>query len=489
MLASAEKNINNRNLKIFYYIVGLFFIIASVAMVSDQIYLLLLPAFIYVIMLAIFKMDSLAMFCAFITPLSINLNKTSLGIGVSLPSDPLMFGLFILFWFKIFADGGLDKKIIKHPVTILILSHLAWMLITSFTSTMFLVSIKSTLARFCYVSVSYFMLLYLFKNYENIKKFIWLYLSALSLVILFTLYNHWMSNWTETGAHIAMVPFYNDHTSYAAAIAFFIPVLISFAFGKDYGWNIRYISFFLLVLLSTAIVLSYTRASWVGLLAAFACWLAFVVRIKTAFVYTAFAGLVIVFLLFRTQLYMQLEKNDKTSSTNMQDHVQSIGNVSNDASNIERINRWSSAIRMFAAKPIFGFGPGTFMFQYAPYQKFSQLSVISTNFGEVGGSHSEYLGPLAEEGLLGSLLMILIISFSIITASNIYKKIPPGPIRGLSKALLLGLVTYYVHGVLNFFLDTDKASVPFWGFTAALVAIDIFHSKKTINEPEKNKSF
>ena len=132
---------------------------------------------------------------------------------------------------------------------------------------------------------------------------------------------------------------------------------------------------------------------------------------------------------------------------------------------------------MFVDKPLFGFGPGTFMFQYAPYQKHSELSDISTNFGEVGGSHSEYLGPLAEEGLPGSLLMILIISFTVITASNIYKRERAGPIRGLTKALLLGLVTYYVHGVLNFFLDTDKASVPFWGFTAAIVAIDLFHSQ------------
>jgi putative inorganic carbon (HCO3(-)) transporter len=29
---------------------------------------------------------------------------------------------------------------------------------------------------------------------------------------------------------------------------------------------------------------------------------------------------------------------------------------------------------------------------------------------------------------------------------------------------------------MNNFLDTDKASVPFWGFTAMLVAMDLYHS-------------
>jgi hypothetical protein len=42
---------------------------------------------------------------------------------------------------------------------------------------------------------------------------------------------------------------------------------------------------------------------------------------------------------------------------------------------------------------------------------------------------------------------------------------------------LLGLITYYIHGTMNNFLDTDKLSVPFWGFTAMIVAIDI-HTRK-----------
>jgi putative inorganic carbon (hco3(-)) transporter len=464
-----------RGKKLFFLITGLFLTAAIIAMVKDQVFFFLLPVVIYIAMLGIFRMELLALFAAFITPLSLNLNKTSLGIGVSLPSDPLMFGLFILFWFKIFVEGGLDKKMLRHPVTLLILAHLAWMLITTISSTMFVVSIKSTLARMCYVTVNYFMMLYIFQNFKNIRKFLWLYLSMLIVVIIYTLYNHYLWGWTEEGAHIAMVPFYNDHTAYAAAIAFFIPIVIAFTADKTEGLYYRILSGLVLVFISVAIIMSYTRASWVGLLAAFICWLGFVVRIKSALVYGMAAVVVVLFILFRSQIFMELEKNDKTSSTDIEEHVQSIGNVSNDASNVERLNRWSSAIRMFAEKPILGFGPGTFMFQYAPYQKYSERSIISTNFGEVGGSHSEYLGPLAEEGLPGSLLMILIISLTIVTASKIYIRSQSGIIRSLTKALLLGLITYYVHGILNFFLDTDKLSVPFWGFTAAIVAIDIFH--------------
>ena len=48
----------------------------------------------------------------------------------------------------------------------------------------------------------------------------------------------------------------------------------------------------------------------------------------------------------------------------------------------------------------------------------------------------------------------------------------------LSLSVLLGLVTYYFHGTMNDFLDTDKASVPFWGFIAILVALDLYYLPK-----------
>ena len=57
--------------------------------------------------------------------------------------------------------------------------------------------------------------------------------------------------------------------------------------------------------------------------------------------------------------------------------------------------------------------------------------------------------------------------------------------------IFLGLTTYLIHGFLNNFLDTDKASVPFWGFAAILVALDIYGKRKNaggLNEPAAEKS-
>jgi O-antigen ligase len=132
---------------------------------------------------------------------------------------------------------------------------------------------------------------------------------------------------------------------------------------------------------------------------------------------------------------------------------------------------------MFNEKPILGFGPGTYMFQYGRHQKYSERSGISTNFAEGGGSHSEYLGPLSEQGILGPVTFILILAVLLQRTSTFLRKCKNKNTRALAKGLVLGLVTYIIHGGLNYFLDTEKLSVPFWGFIACLVAFDIYYEE------------
>ena len=113
------------------------------------------------------------------------------------------------------------------------------------------------------------------------------------------------------------------------------------------------------------------------------------------------------------------------------------------------------------------------MFQYAPFQASEDLTIISTNFGVQGNAHSEYLGPLSEQGAIGMLLMVALVVITTMITLRAYPRMPKGRDKALLMAVYLGSVTYYLHGALNNFLDTDKASVPFWAFTALIVLLDL----------------
>jgi O-antigen ligase len=297
-------------------------------------------------------------------------------------------------------------------------------------------------------------------------------------VIGYTIYQHWLFGFEEDPAHWVMSPFYNDHTAYGAALAMFYPALIIFTFRSGYSNNVRIIAGILLVIFTTALILSFTRAAWVSLVGALGLYLILYFRVKWQYIVGIFLIGIIYIAASWTDLVMQLEQNRQDTSDDIAEHISSISNISTDASNLERINRWNSAFRMFNERPIFGFGPGTYSFLYAPYQLSSEKTIISTNAGNMGNAHSEYIGPLAESGILG-LLTFLAVSVAIVaTGWRVYLRMEPGPNRAALCAVLLGIVTYFIHGSLNNFLDTDKASVPFWGFAAIIVAADIALKKQ-----------
>ena len=434
-------------------------------------------------LLALFSFDKLIYFVVIFAPLSVELRHLVPGMGFDmfLPTEPVLAGILILFLLKVVHERKFDREILLHPVSLAIYLNLFWIFITSLTSSMPLVSVKFLMARLWFLATFYFLMAKIFKDGKNIEKYIWLYLAGFILVIFYSIYRHWgYGLLNKQAAHFVMSPFYNDHTSYGAALAMYLPFTAWFVISRSYSLKIRCWSAVVLGILFIAFILSYSRAAWLSLLVA----LAVLVIIKLRIRFKTMAITSIIFLLlvfsFQHEIVVYLERNSDESSSNLTEHFSSMTNITTDASNLERLNRWGSAIRMFKERPVFGYGPGTYSFQYAKYQLKKDRTIISTNAGDAGNAHSEYLGPLSESGVGGLVTFLLIIITVIYTALNSWARLSDYRFRGLILAALIALITYYIHGFLNNFLDTDKLSAPFWGFTAIIVALDIYSRKNTV---------
>jgi putative inorganic carbon (hco3(-)) transporter len=470
-----------------FYVISIAFILLNVWFVTTKHTLLFnaLPFVFLVFLFSIFSFDKLIYIIVFFTPLSVALRKLVPGISFDmyLPTEPVIFGLLILFILKVLHERNFDRKILLHPVTLVIGANLFWIFITSFTSTMPLVSSKFLLARIWFIVVLYLLTVKLFSEGKNMERYVWLYTVPLALVIFYAtarLLSYGL--WNKQAAHFVMSPFYNDHTSYGAVTAIYLPFLAIFSFDKSYSKKVRLISLFFLGIVLLGLFLSYSRAAWVSVVAAAGVWgiIKLKIRFKTLMIISV--SLLFFLILFQNHIFMKLEKNSEESSADFKTHISSISNITTDVSNLERINRWSCAIRMFADKPVFGWGPGTYMFQYAPYQLNRDRTIISTNSATLGNAHSEYLGPLAEQGVFGMLTFLLIVGVVIYTAIHTYSRLTDSRLRAVVLAALISLTTYYVHGFMNNFLDTDKLSVPFWGFTAMIVAIDLYSKREIENK-------
>jgi O-antigen ligase len=132
-----------------------------------------------------------------------------------------------------------------------------------------------------------------------------------------------------------------------------------------------------------------------------------------------------------------------------------------------------------------GWGPGTYVFQYAPFQVSSELTIISTHAGDLGNVHSEYLRPLAETGLPGALIWLGLVLGTIYLGFRVYRKAQSKEVKYLALALVSGISTYFFHAFLNNYSEFDKLAVPMWGFMAALTALNSYHLK---HEQEANWS-
>lgn len=439
-----------------------------------------LPLILFIVYTAIFHLQNLVFFLAFCTPLAISLKELGLtqGPDLSIPTEPIMAGIMLVYILNHFSQDITDKKFRNHPVTILITIQLAWMFITTCTSTDFIVSIKYFISRLWFIFSCYLIIPHLFQDKKNIIRFVYFYSTALAIVICYTTVIHAQFNFNEKAADWVVSPFYNDHTAYGAALAMFIPVMVSFLFLKNLSKLSKVFALGFFCLFMMAIILSFARAGWLSLGIALSIFVTLFLKIRFRTLVLTFASAAVLFFTFQTEIVMVLSKNDTDAKGGFANNIESMSNISTDASNLERLNRWSCAIRMWQDKPFLGWGPGTYMFKYAPYQLSRETTIISTNFGTNGNAHSEYLGPLSEQGILGMLIVIVLLFYTTSLGYRLVYSLADREDRILCIGIFLGLMTYFVHGFLNNFLDTDKLSLPFWAFLAALVCFDIYYSKK-----------
>ena len=316
------------------------------------------------------------------------------------------------------------------------------------------------------------------------------YGGAIFFVILYALWFQSTYNWGKGTAAASVRPFYSDHTIYSACIAFILPAFLqqyfSFQFNsrKTFAQSAGIICTIILI---AGIFFAYCRAAWVSIWIATLLWASLKLKFKLwHYSLIILVTLSIVFL-NKENIISSFEENNNNISTSKDAgalvQTKSITNITNDASNAERLNRWSCAWRMFLDKPFTGYGPGTYQFQYFPYQLPGETTYISVynpyniQDGHGGSAHNEYLLTLSESGFFGLVTFVLLLIITFSRALNVIQNPKDKFTQQTITWVLLGLFTYQLHGFFNNFLDTDKAAFLFWSALCAIATFDLENEK------------
>lgn len=451
---------------------------------------LLALALMFMIMQFHYTMFAVALF----TPFSL-FTKYEV-VSVTLPTEPMLLFMMVVFLFELSLQKHIDKKIFTHPVSLCVIASIVWIVISSCFSTDLFVSFKHILARLWFVIPCYFMALFIFKDSKKILWFIACYGFSLSVVIIISTIKYALKGFDHDYADYIMMPFYNDHTAYGAAIGLLLPISLYYLFAKKTLYNniyIRVLFAFIAICLIVGFVFSYARATWISVVVAGGILLLIKLKLKKRTLIGLGVVGVLLLLLSWNFILSKMSENSQDSSGNISEHIQSMSNISTDASNTERLNRWACALQMAKERPLVGWGFGTYQFEYGRFQKSKDLTIISTNEGTLGNAHSEYLGPLCETGVFGMITMMMIFGFTIYIGIRSYYRIKDRDLANLCLLITISLITYYIHGVMNNFLDTDKLAIPFWAMTSMVVALDLYSLKqgkeeKLINNIQKEEN-
>jgi len=436
---------------------------------------LLLPLVIFFIGVLVFKADLLFFLLPFLIPLSINPSEMweTMDLSLSIPVEPLLAIFVFAFFYLLFSHSLDDKRIFTHPFAIIIYIYLSWIFITSLSSTEKIVSIKFLIAKLWFIIPSFFLAYFYFKAKGSKQVFLSLFVISLSIVALYNIIHLWSWDFAEKPSQWTMKPFFKDHTIFGAVLGMGVPLAFGMAIYHKLNLKLSLLYYLCFVVLMVGLYLTYSRAAWISIVASLFYFFLFVLRIKFKTLMFGLGLLLVYILINQNNLIRKLEENKVSSSNDFVENVESISNISSDQSNLERLNRWYCAIAMGKAKPVFGFGPGTYMFHYAPFQLSSMHTEISTNFGDVGNAHSEYLGPFAEMGILGLCLMIVLLIGVIYYSFKSFYQSHDQQERIIILAVSCSLIGYFTHGFLNNFLDSDKAAVIFWAMICIIITKDI----------------
>lgn len=410
------------------------------------------------------------------------------GTKVNLPTEAMLVLLLGTLFLLHKSYWTTFCKILFHPISLLLLADLLIQLVTSFFSSQIDVSLKRFVIKMLFI-LFFFVVVNMIEKPKKLINIFIAYAIGLIPVMYFTLKNHVRYDFDPRVIFEICAPYFNDHTIYGACLAFILPMLfIVFKSWKKFQSSSsgRWIFGLLVGIILLSLILALSRAAILSLLFSgiFALFLYYKISFKAL---VAFLGIFAIIGMFNwNSIYETVQRNDNVSNDGeIVNHFSSISNVNSDASNLERINRWICAVRMFEAKPLTGFGPGMYQFEYHQFQTFDNKTYISTNAGDRGNAHSEYLTYLSENGVIGFLIYMAFVFTVVYFGIQNHYQLDKGVLQMLNLGVVLGLSTFFFHGFFNMFIDQIKMASLVYTSVGIVVWINL-RLKLKVNQDENN---
>ena len=417
-------------------------------------------------------------FCLLIIalPWSVEFSFNS-SLSTDLPDEPIMWLMTVLFVSYVLLKPSEIAVKARHPLVIILLCSLLWIIVTVLFSTDWLISLKFLLAKCWYLVAFVFVPILFFTNKTTIKNTAILFLASMLCVTILSICRHAFYGFRFANINEAVNPFFRNHVNYSAMLVCTVPILIS-----AYQLNKRYRSLIIpaLFIVLIALFFSYARGAWLALLIGLVSyWLMREGKLLIAFAIVIGLTIASVFWLSSNDRYLDYAHDYRTTifHKNFKEHLVATYKLK-DVSTAERFNRWIAGVRMIKDSWLTGYGPNTFYYNYKPYAVPAFKTWVSDN-KEHSTVHNYFLLVLIEQGVPGLLFFLFLIAAMIYYAEKIYHRTNDTFYKSAVMACGIMIMMIVAVNFLSDLIETDKVGSLFFLCLATLVTIDL----KTTKQP------
>lgn len=455
----------------------LFLVSGILAIVQHEWFFVLIP-FAWLILpmvtsFAIRNTEQVFWLLLFLLPLSTEINITP-QLGLDFPDEILMVvltGLALLHWWH--QPRHFPIVVWRSPLFFIIVLHLCWIGITAIYAVEPLLAVKFLLAKIWYI-IPFVILPSIWLNtVTRIQRSAYLLLIPMGIVAVLALFRHASDGFSFESINRHLFPFFRNHVNYAAMLVCLLAVAVCMYTLTPTQQRYRTWLLAAIVVGVIALLLSYSRGAWLAAIAG--CITVFVIKKKwmNALIVAAISMVLVstIWLVTDKRYFRFAPDHDRTIfHTDFSQHLSATLELK-DVSNAERFYRWVAGARMFAEKPITGFGPASFYNQYKPYTV-SRFETWVSNNPEHSTVHNYFLLTALEQGVVGLIIFCLLYFGMLARLQKLYHQLHNQFYRSI--AILLSVVLVMI-GVINFMSDmieTDKIGTLFWLCAGMLIVLE-----------------
>jgi O-antigen ligase len=421
----------------------------------------------------------------FSVPFSMDIDLASGSLSTSIPDEPIVW-LFLLLFALIWArkPSILPEWWWRNSIVLVVVLQFVWLLVAVAFSTELFLSIKFLLAKIWLMVAFFIFPLFIFREKKDFKNAFMLLLVPIMMTMVIILYRHYKIGFSFIKIQRAIDPLYYNHVDYSTVMSMFLPLLF-IAYSLNRGkWLIRNLLILIILFFLVAIYLTYARAAMVAV--GFSAVVYLAIRLKLVnwimpFIY----GLITLLLVFMISNKQYMEYHTNYNKTYMHktfaEHM--IATLrGRDMSSMERIYRWIAAVRMSTDRPVTGYGPNAFYYNYKPYAVTSFRTYVSRNT-EKSTTHNYFLYMLTEQGWPAMLLYAVLIALLFAKAQKIYYRFHDRFYKKVTLGVAMLIAAAFINNFFSELYETHKVGALFYICVALLVVLE----KKSKDEEEQRK--